>query len=76
MKKSLTIPPPRSASLFRGLYRRVALDLGFDPSYVSRIARGKRRSKVIEEALRREIDKVLAAAKHRPKKRIRIKTKT
>jgi hypothetical protein len=84
MKKSLAIPSPSSTSLFRGLYARVAHDLGFDPSHVSRIARGERSSKIIEEALRREINKILASiksnlprsAKHRPKKRTHIKTKS
>jgi hypothetical protein len=84
MKRSVAIPSPSSASLFRGLYARVAHDLGFDPSYVSRIARGERRSEIIEKAIRREMDKVLAAvktsshrsAKHRPKKRTHIKMKS
>ena len=84
MRRPPAIPPPSSASLFRGLYSRVAHDLGFDPSYVSRIARGERRSEIIEDALRREIDKVLAAsknqshrsAKRRPKKSTLMKMKS
>jgi hypothetical protein len=42
-------------SLCRGIYNRVAQKLGCDPSYVSRVARGERRSEVISEALRAEI---------------------
>jgi hypothetical protein len=42
-------------SLCRGLYNRVALQLGCDPSYVSRVARGERKSQAISEALRAEI---------------------
>jgi transcriptional regulator with XRE-family HTH domain len=41
--------------LYRGLYSRVARNLGVDPSYVSRVARGERRSKSIEAALGAEI---------------------
>jgi hypothetical protein len=47
------------ASLFRGLYHRVARRLGVDPSYVSRVARRERRSKIIEKELRRELSKIL-----------------
>jgi RsbT co-antagonist protein rsbRD N-terminal domain len=39
-------------ALYRGLYVRIAQKLGVDPSYVSRVARGDRRSSEIEEALR------------------------
>ena len=42
---------------YRGLYTRVAHKLGVDPSYVSRVARGERRSKRIEAALSAEIRK-------------------
>ena len=41
--------------LFRGLYSRVAKRLGMDPSFVSRVARGERRSAKIERALRDEL---------------------
>ncbi len=41
--------------LYRGLYSRVARNLGVDPSYVSRVARGERRSKSIESALSAEV---------------------
>ena len=33
--------------------------LGVDPSYVSRVARSERRSKVIEDAMRREVRKIV-----------------
>jgi len=49
-------------TLYRGLYIRVARKLGVDPSYVSRVARGARRSSEIEGALRQalaEIDRKL-----------------
>src|SRR5579862_5468954 len=51
--------PNDLASLLRGLYHRVARQLDVDPSYVSRVARGERRSKKIEDALRRELNKIV-----------------
>src|SRR5271163_1055970 len=39
-------------ALYRGLYMRIARKLNVDPSYVSRVARGDRRSSEIESALR------------------------
>jgi hypothetical protein len=44
-----------SVSLFRGIYNRVAKRLGVDPSYVSRVARGERKSMVVERALAEEV---------------------
>ena len=44
-----------SVSLFRGVYNRVAKKLGVDPSYVSRVARGERKSAVVEKALADEV---------------------
>ena len=41
--------------------------LGVDPSYVSRVARGERKSQKIEAALDREISKVLTIAAQRAK---------
>jgi hypothetical protein len=38
-------------TLYRGLYVRIARKLGVDPSYVSRVARGDRRSSEVENAL-------------------------
>jgi hypothetical protein len=46
------------AALFRGLYSRVAKQLGVDPSYVSRVARGQRRNSDIENALVREVQRL------------------
>lgn len=48
-----------AVSLFRGLYARVARNVGVDVSYISRIARGERRSKVAEKALNQEFSKTL-----------------
>jgi hypothetical protein len=45
-------------ALYRGLYMRVAKDLGVDPSYVSRVARGERKSSQVENALRQEIHEI------------------
>jgi len=50
------------ASRMRGLYRRVADRLGVDPSYVSRVARGERKSAKIEASLNREVSRLLALA--------------
>ena len=47
------------SSIVRGLYGRVAKKLDFDPSYVSRVARGERRSKEVEAALEAELKRVL-----------------
>jgi hypothetical protein len=59
--------PPNLASLIRGLYRRVAHQLELDPSYISRVARGERQSKIVESALRRELRKILGQiGKKRP----------
>jgi hypothetical protein len=45
-------------SLYRGLYIRIARKLRVDPSYVSRVARGDRRSTEIETALRQELQQI------------------
>jgi transcriptional regulator with XRE-family HTH domain len=42
-------------AVFRGLYQRVAGKLGVDPSFVSRVARGERRSPAVLAALREEM---------------------
>lgn len=55
------------ASLTRGLYKRVADKFGVDPSYVSRIARGERRSPKIESSLNREVSKLLTSVSVRTK---------
>ena len=41
-----------------GIYARVARRMGVDRSFVSRVARGERRSEPIEEALLSEYDRV------------------
>ena len=43
-----------------GLYSRVARQLQVDRSYVSRVARGERRSELIERALTSEFDRIMA----------------
>jgi hypothetical protein len=50
------------ASLFRGTYNRVADQLGLDPSYVSRVGRGERRSEVVQMALNKEMKRILNPA--------------
>jgi hypothetical protein len=42
-------------AVFRGLYQRVAAKLGVDPSFVSRVARGERKSPVVLAALQDEM---------------------
>ena len=49
-------------AIFRGIYKRVAVQLDVDPSYVSRVARGQRRAPFVTEALRKEIQRVLGKA--------------
>jgi hypothetical protein len=44
---------------FRGLYIRVASQAGVDQSYVSRVARGQRKSALVEELLRSEVKRIL-----------------
>jgi hypothetical protein len=51
-------------SIFRGLYQRVAGKLGVDPSYVSRVARGERRSAVVVAALQEEMDLIRQHLNH------------
>ena len=43
---------------YRGIYSRVARELGIDPSYVSRVARGERQSAKVEAALLKEIRRI------------------
>jgi hypothetical protein len=64
MKQSAVSQCATAVSLFRGLYARVAHNLGVDVSYISRIARGERKSKVIEKAVTREFNKVVAVIKN------------
>jgi transcriptional regulator with XRE-family HTH domain len=60
MNKSATAQCATAVSLFRGLYARVARDLGVDVSYVSRIARGERKSEAAKKALTREFNKAVS----------------
>ena len=63
--KTVTAQTPVSRSeLYRGLYSRVGRQLGVDPSYVSRVAHGKRHSPKIERKLKAEIARI---EKLRPK---------
>jgi hypothetical protein len=64
MNKSTAAQCATAVSLFRGLYARVAHKLGVDVSYVSRIARGERKSKVAERALTREFNKVVSVMRN------------
>jgi len=64
MNKSETKQCATAVSLFRGLYARVARKLGVDVSYISRIARGERKSKVAERALTREFNKVVSVMRN------------
>jgi hypothetical protein len=49
---------PSPQTLYRGLYVRIARRLGVDASYVSRVARGDRRSSEIESALRQALEEI------------------
>jgi phage FluMu protein Com len=60
MRKSAISECATAVSLFRGLYGRVARNLGVDVSYVSRIARGERKSEAAEKALTREFNKAVS----------------
>jgi hypothetical protein len=55
-------PPADLSSRLRGLYGRIARQLGVDPSYVSRVARGERQSESVNSALRRELAKIINRA--------------
>jgi len=46
-----------------GLYSRVARQLQVDRSYVSRVARGERRSEPVESALISEFDRIMTESK-------------
>jgi hypothetical protein len=54
-----TVKPVKAPqTLYRGLYVRIARKLGVDASYVSRVARGDRRSTEVESALRQALDEI------------------
>ena len=50
----------RYIQLLCGLYSRVARQLRVDRSYVSRVARGERRSETVERALSNEFTRVIS----------------
>jgi transcriptional regulator with XRE-family HTH domain len=52
--------------LHEGLYRRVADKLGVDPSYVSRVAAGKRNGAKTRRALLDELQKILSLVRCLP----------
>jgi hypothetical protein len=64
VKRSVFAPWANAVSLFRGMYSRVARDLGVDVSYISRIARGEQKSEVAEKALNREFRKILSVIRN------------
>jgi hypothetical protein len=64
MKRLAAVPCSTAVELFRGLYARVGRELGVDASYISRIARGERKSEVAEKALDREFRKILKLLKN------------
>jgi prepilin-type processing-associated H-X9-DG protein len=61
--KSDNITPSLQAlSVFRGIYKRVAVQLDIDPSYVSRVARGERNAPFVSDAIHKEIQRALGKA--------------
>lgn len=60
MRKVTYIRAPKDLSpQLRGLYERVARQLGVDASYVSQVARGESQSALVENALKRELTRIL-----------------
>jgi hypothetical protein len=60
MRKVTYIRAPKDLSpQLRGLYERVARQLGVDASYVSQVARGESQSALVENALRQELTQIL-----------------
>jgi hypothetical protein len=59
-KSNITTHSLEALSVFRGIYKRVAVQLDIDPSYVSRVARGQRNAGFVSEALRKEIQRALS----------------
>jgi DNA-binding SARP family transcriptional activator len=53
----------QAITVFRGIYKRVARQLGIDPSYVSRVARGERRAAFVTDALEKEIRRAMGKAR-------------
>ena len=65
-KLTIDLQPKNLASIFRGLYVRVAARTGVDPSYVSRVARGERKSEEVEAVLEQETRKILSQFSKKP----------
>jgi hypothetical protein len=65
-KRKVRPPPNNLASVMRGLYNRVATRLSFDPSYVSRVARGERHSEQIEAALKGDMRQIMKMLRPNP----------
>jgi hypothetical protein len=57
-KNTSTNPVLVRHSLYRGVFSRVAKELGIDRSYVSRVASGERKSDKVEAALLKEIERI------------------
>ena len=79
MKSNPTAPCSLAVSLFRRLYARVGHELGLDVSYISRVARGERKSGIAEKAIDREYCKVLALIRIKsplPRLKYSARTKT
>ena len=53
---------------YRGLYSRVAKEVGVDRSFVSRVANGDRSSEAVEKALAREIERIEKAHASKPQR--------
>ena len=61
-RKGSTARRLRKAVLYQGLLSRVANELGRSRSHVFRVANGERRSRPIEQALIREMERIDRAA--------------
>ena len=57
-----TVTARRTFIMPRGLYARIARQLGIDPSFVSRVAHGHRKNEKVSKVLLGELIKVLAVA--------------
>jgi hypothetical protein len=62
------VTPLRAYLLQRGLFARIARQLGVDPSYVSRVANGHRKNEKISQALNAELKKVNLGTRKSSKK--------
>jgi hypothetical protein len=56
-RKGMSLP-----SLVRGMYTRLARELGYNISYIIRVANGERKSVRVERALSKEVRRVLKMA--------------